>query len=704
MTVSSINTNAAAIAAQQNISNANAATADEVAALSSGNRIVQASDDVAALSVGTALASQISTLNTSLTVASQGSSLLQVADGALAQIQSILQQQQSIATQAQSGSLSSTQLGFLNEEFQSLTQQIDQLAGSTNFNGVSLINGGIAGGASITTNTSDQHSLTPLTGAPLFTFSQTTAAANTDSVTINGVTVTFTTAAAGTSAATGEVSITTAAASSTTAQSDAANLVAFLNSSGDPQFANLTFSAAGGVVSATYTGGALAGTVSISTAASSTGITAAATTVSIVGTTSAKDGLGLDAYSAVGQITGNILATGGDLANNQGEGIDVSQLADNAGFIGQFGGANISNISAQYDNSAGTVTLSLTAGGINYSSGAVNLISSGNQVAVTFTGTDSNGVATGGSFSLLINGSAIPTGGLSSQDQANSVATTINNALSGVSIYQNRAISSFTNGGTAQLSNGEVTANLKGAELDLHSNTYSSLQISNVQVTAPSVGQTNASISLQIGGETYNSVGNIGDQFKTGQIVTLQSSTNSANTVSLVLGGTAIPGTTNVAADVSTSANAAALQTALSSALGISASNAALTFQVGSTTSDTIGVSIGSATSSSLFGGQTLDVSSQADASTASNVLGTALDTVSALRANVGALEQRFTYASNAITSAAQNEGAAKSTLLDTDVASESTLFATSQVQLQAGIAVLAQANQLQQNLLKLIA
>jgi flagellin len=82
----------------------------------------------------------------------------------------------------------------------------------------------------------------------------------------------------------------------------------------------------------------------------------------------------------------------------------------------------------------------------------------------------------------------------------------------------------------------------------------------------------------------------------------------------------------------------------------------------------------------------------------------TALNTVTSLRANVGALEQRFTYASNALSSAAQNEGAAQSALLDTDVAATSTQFATSQVQLQAGIAVLAQANQLQQNLLKLIA
>src|ERR1700753_1766231 len=104
MSISSINNNEAALLAQLNISNANSATTNEVAALSSGNRIVSAATDVAALATGSALASQVSTLNTSLTVASQGSSLLQVADGALSQIQSILQRQQAIATQAQSGS------------------------------------------------------------------------------------------------------------------------------------------------------------------------------------------------------------------------------------------------------------------------------------------------------------------------------------------------------------------------------------------------------------------------------------------------------------------------------------------------------------------------------------------------------------------------------------------------------------------------
>src|SRR3954468_5686209 len=106
MTMSnSINTNIAAFFAQANITSASNLASSSVARLSSGNRIVQASDDVAALATGTSLQTQVSALKAALTNASQGSSLLQVADGALQQIQNILQQQQAIALQAASGSL-----------------------------------------------------------------------------------------------------------------------------------------------------------------------------------------------------------------------------------------------------------------------------------------------------------------------------------------------------------------------------------------------------------------------------------------------------------------------------------------------------------------------------------------------------------------------------------------------------------------------
>ncbi len=147
MSISSINSNLAAELAQINISTATTNTDNDVAALSSGNRIVNASTDVSALAAGTGLQSQVNILNASISDASQGSSLLQVADGALSQIQSILQRQQAIAASAASGSLSTTQLGFLNQEFTALTSEISNISGQTNFNGVNLI---ASGGSTLT--------------------------------------------------------------------------------------------------------------------------------------------------------------------------------------------------------------------------------------------------------------------------------------------------------------------------------------------------------------------------------------------------------------------------------------------------------------------------------------------------------------------------------------------------------------------------
>ena len=148
----SINTNIAAYFAQANIGRAADAATNSVARLSSGNRIVKASDDVAGLSIGTSLKTGVSALRTALVNASQGTSLLQVADGALSQVTEILQRQRAIAFQAGSGTLQDGDRVFLNQEFQALTDEIDRLSGSTNFNGVRLLNGNLSTAAGVSSN------------------------------------------------------------------------------------------------------------------------------------------------------------------------------------------------------------------------------------------------------------------------------------------------------------------------------------------------------------------------------------------------------------------------------------------------------------------------------------------------------------------------------------------------------------------------
>jgi flagellin len=146
-------------------------------------------------------------------------------------------------------------------------------------------------------------------------------------------------------------------------------------------------------------------------------------------------------------------------------------------------------------------------------------------------------------------------------------------------------------------------------------------------------------------------------------------------------------------------------QTQLIAALnqGFSKAGSGLSFGVGSSATDTISVTLGSVATASIYGGQSLSVGSASNATTAQPAIDKALQLLTAARASVGAFQSRFNFTSANLQTSIQNQDAARGTLLDTDVSAESTAYSTSQVQLQAGIATLAQANQLPQQLLKLL-
>ena len=141
--------------------------------------------------------------------------------------------------------------------------------------------------------------------------------------------------------------------------------------------------------------------------------------------------------------------------------------------------------------------------------------------------------------------------------------------------------------------------------------------------------------------------------------------------------------------------------------LGGAASNQAqFTFRVGTTTasSSEVTVSITSARVSALGGTlSTDDITTVGNAETAMGSIDTALDTVNGLRADIGAAQSRVQFAASNLSSTIENTEAARSTLLDLDVASEMSYFTSQQVLLQAGVSMLAQANQMPQNLLALL-
>jgi flagellin len=125
---------------------------------------------------------------------------------------------------------------------------------------------------------------------------------------------------------------------------------------------------------------------------------------------------------------------------------------------------------------------------------------------------------------------------------------------------------------------------------------------------------------------------------------------------------------------------------------------------VGATGSDTISVNfngmdlsglIGAYATGATTGGATL--STETDAQAALATIDTAIQTVSTNRAAFGAATNRLNYASNTIQTMSSNLTAANGRIVDVDVASETAVMSRNQVLSQAGISVLAQANQLPQ-------
>ena len=128
----------------------------------------------------------------------------------------------------------------------------------------------------------------------------------------------------------------------------------------------------------------------------------------------------------------------------------------------------------------------------------------------------------------------------------------------------------------------------------------------------------------------------------------------------------------------------------------------AMVFQVGVDASDTIVANLGDVRAAAL-GINGTSITSGANAVAAGNALDGAISAVNDQRASLGALMSRFEFASANLSTSIENLDAARSTLLDVDMASEMTQFTSLQVLTQAGVAMLAQANQMPQNLLKLL-
>jgi flagellin len=123
-------------------------------------------------------------------------------------------------------------------------------------------------------------------------------------------------------------------------------------------------------------------------------------------------------------------------------------------------------------------------------------------------------------------------------------------------------------------------------------------------------------------------------------------------------------------------------------------------FQVGSDAGDELTIGL-TDTDATALGIDTIDVTT--DASAAITAIDNAIKTVSTTRGNLGAYQNRFESTISNLQVTTENLAASESRIRDTDMAQEMVTFTRHQVLLQAGTAMLGQANQLPQSVLRLL-
>jgi flagellin len=136
-----VSTNIASINAQRNMMGAQREIQKSFAQLSSGSRITKASDDAAGLSISEGLKSQTRSISQAQRNANDGISMIQVAEGGLNEISSIMTRLRELGIQAASDTVGERERGFVNKEVVNLVLEADRISKTTRFGGTNLLDG-----------------------------------------------------------------------------------------------------------------------------------------------------------------------------------------------------------------------------------------------------------------------------------------------------------------------------------------------------------------------------------------------------------------------------------------------------------------------------------------------------------------------------------------------------------------------------------
>jgi len=368
----------------------------------------------------------------------------------------------------------------------------------------------------------------------------------------------------------------------------------------------------------------------------------------------------------------NLTTVGGTLSNNTlnngtNGGVDVSNV-NNAAFVGK-----VQGFEADYTN-PNQVQLSVKVGNETYTASVSNTNSGANQ-SVRFTSQN------GGFFDVQLAGGNGQN--VNNQSDADNFAARLDTAFSTLNFTQDRQVSNYQGRGT-----------LVNSSLSVQGSNFSNLKLDSINVTpTPLGGSTSAIVEIKVNGETFRSSSGLGSKIGAGETVSFTSLTNPNNKLTFTNGNNQV--------DLSSQIGADQFKQDLQSSFGNTGTG--LQLQVGEDADDVLNLNIPSLNTNALFGGKTLDLLSFSGSANSFNVIGAAIDNLVSARAQVGAFQEALNYTSANLESAIQNQEAARATLEDTDIASESLQNAIAAVQQQAAIATLAQTNRLRPSVLDLL-
>lgn len=388
-----LNTNINSLVAQNALTSSGTQLSQALEQLSTGLRINTAADDAAGYAIVNGMTSQINGLNQASQNANDGVSLSQTASGALSEIVNDLQSMRDLAVESLNATNSSADRDDLDAQFQQLKADIDNVASTTQFNGVNLLDGSFQGATfQVGANAGQTITMTSVASAASNNLGQLYTAAATDPTAY-----TSTGAAGGTAVANGDTGTFTLTIGSKSYTTSPVTLTGTQSTDLTTIAAAIT-QATGDVgvvatVDANGTGINLSSTTQQSVSVSYAGTTGAET-LATFGLNATSNLTAIQAYSATGSaVNGDTLSAGTDYIATGGTVTDGVTTAGTGTYTININGTTYSTGAINFDGTAAT-DLSTIANALNNSSNASGLHGtaysasvSGGKLVITETGT-----------------------------------------------------------------------------------------------------------------------------------------------------------------------------------------------------------------------------------------------------------------------------------------------------------------------------